>query len=113
MFEIIASILVGFVSFVFGYLIKFSKMYFLIAGYSDVKKKTDFTKNQIEHANRVALNCFLFGVVFIGFTLVNYLNPLFPKQVIRLDFFYILVISLVASFLIPLLIKSLKKVILH
>ena len=111
--EIVISLLLGLFSVIFGYLIKFKKMYFLIAGYSDLKEKKDFSKNQIQYANRIALSCFLFPVFLIGILILNYLLPLFPKQVINLDFFYILVLSLIISFLIPLLINYLKKVILH
>jgi len=101
MFEIIVAVILGMISFFFGYLVAFKKMYFLIAGYSDLKSKKEVTKNQIKVANKVALGCFVFGVSLIGLSVFNYFIPLFPKYKINLDFFFLLMISLFLAFLFP------------
>ena len=101
MFEIILALILAMISFLFGYLIAFKKMYFLIAGYSDLKSNKVVTKNKIKVANKVALGCLTFGVSLIGLSVFNYYLPLFPKFSINLDFLFLLMGSLLLALLLP------------
>ena len=106
---VIITIFISFISFLLGYFIKHKKMYFLIAGYSHLKNKTNSSKEQMSYANRIANSCFFFGGAFIILRTINYFSPLFPIHPINLDFFYIIIISLFFALLFPFFIKNKAK----
>ncbi len=89
--------LVAFIFFYIGYLIKYRKKYYLIAGLTDYENKK--VEEKYKHTSiLIAESAFCFSFFLCAFSVLNLYVDWFRKQMIKeLDGFVILTISLLMA----------------